>query len=182
MSWYRHRCGETFMCQCQYPFNGHTDNELWYCFRSPSKTNGFTKKVLMILVSDQGHQDQIHISRKVNAESATVLNRKTSNGTACRAEASSEKANWQIHRLCYYIYMQTHTCSLLSPSGMGQSFGGGCFSSHTDTSMYPASSCSSAAKTTDKHLVHYKETFILTCSEWAAAAKLILIVCKINYK
>lgn len=40
----------------------------------------------------------------------------------------------------------THTCWLLSPSGMGQSWAGGCFSSDTNTSMYPASSCSSTAK------------------------------------
>lgn len=173
---------------CQYPFNGRSyeDNEWWYWCGWPSKTSGFIEKGLMILVNDQGYQDQIHMSRKVKAESAIVLKPTERQATACRAEASGEKANRQIHQLCYYIYVQTHTCWLLSPSGMGQSFGGGCFSSHTDTSMYPASSCSSAAKTTDKHLIHYKETvlatFRLTCSERTAAAKLFLIVCKINYK
>lgn len=66
---------EPFMCQLSLYFKGHSykDNELCYWFGLPSKTNGSIKKVLMILVNDQGHQDQIHMSRKVNAESAEVL-------------------------------------------------------------------------------------------------------------
>lgn len=103
------------MCQCQHPFNGRSykDNELWYWFGLPSKTNGFIKKVLMILVNDQGYQDQIHISRKVNAESATVLRSTERQETGLHAEqrrAVRKQTYTLTHCLCNYIYMQTHTC------------------------------------------------------------------------
>lgn len=81
----------------------------------PSKTNGFIQKVLMILVNDQRNQDQIHMSRDVNAESAIVLKSTERQATGLHAE-QRQAVRKQTDTLIVLLHSHANTHLLTAES------------------------------------------------------------------